>query len=122
MTPPKRIQLRRIPGWRKPQGAIVVARPTKWGNPCRWASGPVTDGVGGSSECTPAEARAIAADGFRRMLADPEVRAVNRYPSDAEIRAELAGRDLACWCPLSSPCHADVLLELANTKAVPDVR
>ena len=31
-----------------------------------------------------------------------------------EVRAELAGKDLACWCPLSSPCHADVLLELAN--------
>lgn len=31
-----------------------------------------------------------------------------------DIRKELGGRDLACWCPLSSPCHADVLLELAN--------
>jgi hypothetical protein len=28
--------------------------------------------------------------------------------------ASLAGRDLACWCPLDKPCHADVLLELAN--------
>ncbi|SII07108.1 Uncharacterised protein [Mycobacteroides abscessus subsp. abscessus] len=27
---------------------------------------------------------------------------------------ELAGHDLACWCPLDQPCHADVLLELAN--------
>ncbi|MGE2733815.1 DUF4326 domain-containing protein [Mycolicibacterium vaccae] len=31
-----------------------------------------------------------------------------------EIRHELAGRDLACWCPLDDPCHADVLLDLAN--------
>ena len=30
------------------------------------------------------------------------------------VRAELAGRDLMCWCPLDQPCHADVLLELAN--------
>lgn len=29
------------------------------------------------------------------------------------LRAELAGRDLACWCPLDQPCHADVLLVLA---------
>ena len=36
------------------------------------------------------------------------------YPSDEEIRAELAGHDLACWCSLDEPCHADVLLELAN--------
>lgn len=28
--------------------------------------------------------------------------------------ATLRGRDLACWCPLDLPCHADVLLELAN--------
>lgn len=27
---------------------------------------------------------------------------------------ELRGKDLACWCPLDRPCHADVLLELAN--------
>jgi len=33
------------------------------------------------------------------------------------IREELAGKDLACWCPLDKPCHADVLLELANGSA-----
>lgn len=32
----------------------------------------------------------------------------------ASVRAELAGKDLMCWCPLDQPCHADVLLELAN--------
>jgi Protein of unknown function (DUF3631)/Domain of unknown function (DUF4326) len=32
----------------------------------------------------------------------------------AEIRSALHGRDLACWCPLDQPCHADVLLEIAN--------
>jgi Domain of unknown function (DUF4326) len=32
MTTPKRVQLRRIKGWRKPDGAISVARPHKWGN------------------------------------------------------------------------------------------
>ena len=37
-----------------------------------------------------------------------------QYPSRDEIRAELRGRDLACWCPLTGPCHADVLLEIAN--------
>lgn len=35
------------------------------------------------------------------------------YPHVKDI-GELAGRDLACWCPLDQPCHADVLLELAN--------
>lgn len=32
------------------------------------------------------------------------------------IRAELAGKDLACWCPLDRPCHADVLLKIANAR------
>jgi len=36
------------------------------------------------------------------------------YPSVDEIRTELAGRDLACWCPPDLACHADVLLKLAN--------
>lgn len=31
-------------------------------------------------------------------------------------RYELAGRDLCCWCALSQPCHADVLLEIANVE------
>lgn len=35
-------------------------------------------------------------------------------PTLERIRAELRGHDLACWCPLGQPCHADVLLELAN--------
>lgn len=35
VSAPQRIQLRRTKGWRKPEGAIVVARPSKWGNPFR---------------------------------------------------------------------------------------
>jgi hypothetical protein len=35
---PKRIQLRRAKGWKKPAGAVVVARPTKWGNPFKAAT------------------------------------------------------------------------------------
>lgn len=30
---PERIQLHRTKGWRKPEGAIVVSRPSRWGNP-----------------------------------------------------------------------------------------
>ena len=114
---PERIQLRRTRGWRKPEGAIVVARPTKWGNPWR-----VGDAVGVD----------LDAERYRHVAATitPEV-AVALYRSalihvpnervivglwvtvDDAIR-ELAGHDLACWCPLGQPCHADVLLALAN--------
>ena len=31
-----------------------------------------------------------------------------------DVREHLRGRDLACWCPLDEPCHADVLLAVAN--------
>jgi hypothetical protein len=52
----------------------------------------------------------------------PRVRAVDLYrehlarnPELVErARLELAGKDLACWCPLDEPCHADVLLEIVN--------
>jgi hypothetical protein len=35
-----------------------------------------------------------------------------------EARRELGGRDLVCWCPIDQPCHADVLLEIANQESV----
>jgi Domain of unknown function (DUF4326) len=45
--------------------------------------------------------------------------ALRRYrafilPRAPEVRERLSGRDLACWCKLDQPCHADILLELAN--------
>jgi hypothetical protein len=47
------------------------------------------------------------------MLADPQMRWAADYPSDL---LPLRGKNLACWCKLGEPCHADVLLELANGK------
>jgi hypothetical protein len=36
-------------------------------------------------------------------------------PSRDDIRAELAGHNLACWCRPGTPCHADILIQLANS-------
>jgi uncharacterized protein DUF4326 len=91
---PRRIQLRRTKGWRKPDGAVVVARPTKWGNPHR-----VRD----------AEAAAAAVERYRADLL-----AGRLGVSVDDVRRELRGRDLACWCRPDRACHADVLLALAN--------
>lgn len=108
---PERIQLRRTKGWRKPEGAIVVARPSKWGNPYR-----IDDYRADWPDATDADLRSMAVSDFRGLVEgrwdhlDPRPPA---YPSVEEIRAELAGRNLACWCP-GPPCHADVLLEIAN--------
>lgn len=97
---PRRIRLRRARGWRKPDGVVVVARPSKWGNPFR------LDPARGHD-------RAWSVARFRELMAGDGPAGIS-YPSREEIRAELAGRDLACWCPLDGPCHADVLLEIAN--------
>jgi hypothetical protein len=88
----ERYQRSRRKGARLPANVVVVTRPTKWGNPH-----PLT-------------------------LGRPE--AVRRYREDLlggrlgvtveDVRRELHGRDLACYCPLAEPCHADVLLAVAN--------
>lgn len=113
MTTPQRLQRQRSKGWRMPQGAIYVGRPTRWGNPYRvGALSAYWTGPGFSSPFRP--------DPIPRMDAE-EVVAI--YRNMVEINHarfgqgevhQLKGRDLACWCPLDQPCHADVLLELAN--------
>ncbi len=119
---PERIQLRRARGWSKPEDAVVVSRPSKWGNPYRirrcdndsdaWAI-VEPDGTPAGVEIDYAadkdEARAGAVDAFRYE------RGNTTYPSDDEIRAELHGKNLCCWCALDAPCHGDVLLEIANS-------
>ena len=123
---PARIQRRRTAGWRvsdhttSPRGAAYVGRPTRFGNPFQVARvGKVwivfvdaAPGVTGRTIATvfsEREARQNAVDNFRVMLRTPG------GSEQAELfRALLHGRDLTCWCPLDMPCHADVLLKLAN--------
>lgn len=90
---PRRIQRRRTAGWRMPVGAVYVGRPTRWGNPA--PADPTPDG------------RAAAVAAYRAWIA-------GRPDLIAAARQALAGRDLACWCPLDQPCHADVLLTIAT--------
>lgn len=111
MTAPKRIMRRRTARWRMPEGAVYVGRPTRWGNPWREGSTAWTVLPGGLVDKTPhaplTVAEAVAS--YRNSAEwDPDYVAV--------IRRELAGRDLACWCRLDQPCHADVLLEIANQR------
>jgi hypothetical protein len=118
---PQRIQRSRAKGWRLPEGAVIVDRTTRWGNP--FLLSPVTASFPSLTseqvarfvvvdfEQLVKSGSGVAARGSR--LSSPEREAVT-FPDVAEIRAELAGKDLACWCSLSSPCHADVLLRVAN--------
>jgi Domain of unknown function (DUF4326) len=95
MPQPIRLKLSRQKGARLPKGAVVVARPTKWGNPNR------------PDKMT--RARAVA--NYRRDLLAGKLKI-----SVEDARRELKGLDLACWCPLDGPCHADILIEMANAK------
>ena len=105
---PIRIQRKRTKGWRMPEGAVYVGRPTKWGNPFRIGT-PNGDDYMSCSD------RAEAVAKYRSELTTFG-RSVNFTGcTAAEIRQELRGKNLACWCPLDQPCHADVLLELANS-------
>ena len=92
---PVRVQLSRRKGWRMPPNTVKVSRPTKWGNPWNY-----TD-------------RRLACAAYRGWI--ERAPAGLRIAEDA--RRELAGKNLACWCPLDQPCHADILLAVANTKA-----
>ena len=106
---PERVQLRRTKGWRMPANTVKVCRPHKWGNPFvvgeryGWAES-------GSAEIegpfTPIKDRAEAVAVYRSWITDQH--------DLLDEMSELRGKNLACWCPHSEPCHADVLIELAN--------
>lgn len=123
---PKRIQLRRTKGWRKPAGTVVVSRPSKWGNPYVIETRDgyegrfiVRDARTGDVLCvcgTKEEARRDATFLFRDELATREN--LLRFTVE-DVRRELRDKDLACWCPLPAQgeedhCHAAVLLRIAN--------
>ena len=120
-TTPTRIQRKRTKGWRMPEGTVYVGRPTQYGNPYvigetyyvnepfefplptprepgRYDHGLIVNRVDG-----PAQAVAYFDAWARTMIR-----------RDKTWLRLLRGHDLACWCPLDQPCHADVLLELAN--------
>lgn len=153
---PDRVQLRRTRGWRKPEGVVNVARPTRWGNPFKhrdrstglvrtapahlerfgreWDFEGRISGPGNRHDMwfTPDDivetyVRWATFDElvelYRLTLVDPTPGMLLAAPSTKgrlakvtvdEIRSELAGKRLACWCPPDRPCHADVLLQLAN--------
>ncbi|OWU83832.1 hypothetical protein ATO6_15495 [Oceanicola sp. 22II-s10i] len=114
MTRPRRIQLSRRKGWRKPEGAVVVARPTAFGNPFTVAAARDA-GWGG----TDADLQRQCVEAFRQWLNGSEADWQGPESDAARVELlrrlrELRGHDLACWCAPGAPCHADVLIEMAN--------
>ena len=105
---PKRIQRSRAKGWRMPENTVYVGRPSAWGNPFQVGrlvsfrnDSPPHDVA--LFDCRDVEETVAA---FRWLATQPNRREM--------IQRELRSKDLACWCSLDQPCHADVLLEIAN--------
>ena len=89
---PIRIQRKQTKGWRMPKNTVYVGRPSNWGN----------------LYSIKHHGRTRALEWYTDWLYDlPE-------ENLQDIRQKLGGKNLACWCPLHRPCHADVLLKLAN--------
>jgi hypothetical protein len=99
---PERIQLRRTKGWRMPPNTVKVDRTTKWGNP--FIPGKPSAYSGGRKVQDKRHAFVL----FRAVAPDNEALV-------KAAREELRGKNLACWCGPHDDCHADVLLELANS-------
>lgn len=118
---PKRIQRCRTKAWRMPPNCVYVGRPSRWGNPFQvhchhdvpaWWLGCVR--FGNPTFVT------VKLDSIEEVVAAYRM-IILRLTSDVGDRDDdpldlsaLRGLDLCCWCPLDQPCHADVLLELAN--------
>lgn len=111
----KRIQLSRAKGWRLPANAIKVDRSTNFGNP--YVIGETVDmkmvrrwgwNISPAGQKIACEDASEAVRLFRHALQWDE--AIHDW-----VREKLSGKDLACWCALDQPCHADVLLKIANS-------
>lgn len=88
---PVRVQLKRTKGWRLPDNTVSVARPHKWGNPY-----------------------SVSEYGRNLALKNFQGRLFGLKSIGALDFSDIKGKNLACWCRLDQPCHADLLLQMAN--------
>ena len=121
-----RIQRKRTKGWKMPKNTVYVGRPSKWGNPIKL-----------EGDCIFIDAS------YRRRILSPWVYysmgdeedviylfeklfdGTEFYNQDFQYWSDhfrklniskLSGKDLACWCSLDKPCHADVLIKYASNE------
>ena len=107
-----------------PENTVYVGRGSKWGNPFevvkkKGMCGPaiVDYWVVKFAMCLIGGKFAVKAFAIKFAISEFKKWAIGKHdlsgikPLDV---SELKGKDLACWCRLDMPCHADVLLELAN--------
>jgi hypothetical protein len=115
MKPPRRVKLSRRTGYRMPTNSVKCARPAKYGNPFVVAPRyPGWSRLGAAlyiSVGTAAEAK----ENHRKWLVG-HLGVIGWVPPSVEqIKADVRGKNLACFCDLDEPCHCDTLLEIANS-------
>ena len=113
---PTRIQRRRTKGWKMPENAISVTRPGPFGNPFKF--GDYVKFFDGWAPLITTQENATSGYTFiasPKMAVEFYAEYRRRIPLTEDQKAFLRGKDLACWCAAGSVCHADVLLQLANT-------
>lgn len=111
---PIRIQLSRKKGFRLQEvskaanglDVVSVARPSKWGNPYK-----ILCPAYGMREAHFDRENAVR---MFKNLYEADIPEMRGLPSRLEVQTELRGKNLACYCPLDGPCHANILLEMAN--------
>lgn len=121
---PKRIQQRRTAGWRLPDGAIAVSRPSRLGNPFPvGVKVTVTVDTGRLRGPYWVDADQALVVALYRSEWEARAAVIVHWPEEAEQQwveelARIRGKDLACYCAPGDPCHADVLLDVANRREV----
>lgn len=106
MNNPIRVQRKRAKGWKLPDHTVCVDRSTKWGNPF------IVSKHGTQAECL--EFFEIMCSGYV-VIGEGIIEQQEKFHLQLENNLEeLRGKNLACWCRDGTPCHADVLLKLAN--------
>lgn len=109
---PRRIQRRRVKGWRMPPNTVSVTRPGRYGNKyypgCGLGFGSFVDGC---AVDWPLRTPEDMVRHFREFI-----KHMKQYQPEAyeAYIAPLRGKNVACFCGLDKPCHGDVLLECAQ--------
>lgn len=117
---PQRMQLSRHAGFNlqaesnKLNGlpAKRVTRPGPWGNP--FAIDDIAARFKLDHDAAQVKAVELCSQWLRGTL-DKKL-SPGEPPSRDAIRRELKGYNLACWCKPGTPCHSEVLIEIANGK------
>lgn len=107
---PIRVQRQRSKGWKKPPQTVYVGRGSAWGNPF------VVGKDGTAQECITKYLDYLLPYRHIGKNSDMDKLLFSQMHYES-IRRELRGKNLMCWCKLDQPCHADALLEIANSKA-----